>query len=220
MSSNISAGMIVEAIRNGKTVADAKRAAGYSPKSALSSKLPKSTMAQLIEMAGGRAKLGQVFKPAERADIVRGTLTRIALTGDESNQIRAAELIGKDREVAMWQSESMVGAVVITIPEEYAARYGAQLAVPLPAPITIDAVPTPPSDIYIKDTSAPLVSPAESAIRAVGVPAIDPREPTRAGAECSAAVTPPIHKKLQSPNSAKTSSKRGRPRKRPDLYAK
>jgi hypothetical protein len=67
--------------------------------------------------------MGTALSAEEQESVVRGTLLDAVLTEKAAPRVRAAELLGKDRRVNMWQPENAIGIFNMQIPEDWTSRY-------------------------------------------------------------------------------------------------
>lgn len=104
-------------IKDGAPLQDALLAAGYSKgvarqgKNAISRRMRRAIIKEGLQMTD----IGRAFNAQQQEEMVRGVLvTRAALDRD----VKAAELLGKDKRVNMFASEQMTGVIVLQVPTQ------------------------------------------------------------------------------------------------------
>jgi hypothetical protein len=108
-----------EVLKRGGTLTEAKLAAGYSRSVALRGldQMPKEMLALYRKGPLQRlAELGKEYKPAERADMVRGAMLDNLITGKDK-AVASAKLLAQDREVNLLVPESQMGVIVLQTSE-------------------------------------------------------------------------------------------------------
>ena len=72
---------------------------------------------------------GQTLTAGQQENLARGTLVDAAVNGElKRGSVRAAELLGKDRRVNMFQADAATGVVIIQPPPGLMERLAASLA--------------------------------------------------------------------------------------------
>jgi hypothetical protein len=67
--------------------------------------------------------MGAYLSPEEQENVVRGALVEAVLTEKAAPKVRAAELLGKDKRVAMWTPDTAIGIFNMAIPSGWESRY-------------------------------------------------------------------------------------------------
>jgi hypothetical protein len=104
-----------ESIKAGEPLQTAMLKGNYSPNVARKGRAGL-TGPMLEKLADHRIKLARRFKPDERAEIVRGALIDNVLTGKDV-ATKSIELMGKDKEVAIFQADTQIG-IVLAMPKQ------------------------------------------------------------------------------------------------------
>lgn len=114
--------MFAERIKAGDSLFQAMVTAGYSEGTAKNgmAALSQTMKRALIE---AHADLARHVTPEVQERFVRGALLSNAVKG-EDRAVRSLELLGKDKTVAMWQSEAQVGTIVVGVMVETGADKG------------------------------------------------------------------------------------------------
>jgi hypothetical protein len=121
---------VAEELGKGACISKAMLAAGYSYGQAKrgTAALPQGVFTEMAKQGQSFTKLGRLFKPAQRADIVRGALVRNVLERQD-RAVRSIELLGKDVEVQVFKSDAATVNVQINLPPGLEALFP-ELAVP------------------------------------------------------------------------------------------
>jgi hypothetical protein len=108
---------VAEELGKGACISKAMVAAGYSYGQAKrgTAALPQGVFTEMAKQGQSFTKLGRLFKPAQRADIVRGALVRNVLERQD-RAVRSIELLGKDVEVGVFKSDAATVNVQINLP--------------------------------------------------------------------------------------------------------
>lgn len=107
-----------QAIKQGKSIYEARLAAGYSKSAARSGKhgLPVELVAIVAERLKPYERLGRRVTADEQEAIVRGAALMNVAEGKDS-AVNSIKLLGSDRRVNMWTPEVQMGIVVLQMPE-------------------------------------------------------------------------------------------------------
>jgi hypothetical protein len=108
---------VAEELGRGVCIRQAMVAAGYSDGQAKrgTAALPQGVFDEMAKQGQSYTKLGRLFKPGQRADIVRGALVRNVLERQD-RAVRSIELLGKDVEVGVFKSDAAAVNVQINLP--------------------------------------------------------------------------------------------------------
>lgn len=119
------------AIRNGATLKDAKLQAGYTENVARMGlyKLPARLANIVLKRTQELEALGRSLDADAQENVVRGRLLKNVLTGKDQ-ATRSAELLGKDKRVAMFQPDHQTGIINITLPQTMLDAVAASLRQP------------------------------------------------------------------------------------------
>lgn len=107
------ANKFADAIEAGCTIREAMLRAGYSEGTAAMG-VQGLSQAMKNVLAQRHIKSGMQYTPEDRARLVRGRLIENAIEGQD-RATRSLELLGKDKDVALWQSDAQVGAIVVGV---------------------------------------------------------------------------------------------------------
>lgn len=87
------------------------REAGYTPATAQNAKVNISSTPALV--AAIKYELSHYQAPAhERAALARQKMLQVLLKGSDANALKACELVGKDREVQMFNPDTQIGVFI------------------------------------------------------------------------------------------------------------
>jgi hypothetical protein len=108
---------VAEELGKGASISKAMLAAGYSYGQAKRGVrgMPQGVYDEMAKQGQTYTKLGRLFKPGQRADIVRGALMRNVLERKD-RAVRSIELLGKDVEVGVFKSDATSVNVQINLP--------------------------------------------------------------------------------------------------------
>ena len=130
-----------ESLIGGATLAHAAVRAGYSESTAkrgwagVSEECKDKYIQVRNEKLAELAQNAHKFTPEQRAAIIRGKLLQnIAEGKDES--VGSVKLLGQDKELSLWQPESMVGVIILDAPKSLPPLDSAEDAPLLPAEVT------------------------------------------------------------------------------------
>lgn len=109
---------VAKRLAEGATVKDALLAGGYSENVAKMGRkaLSDRVWNQLVVDGKKYGDFAREFKPEERADLVRGKLLENAIRGKDV-ACNSLKLIGQDKDVGMFQSDTQVGVIVLQVPQ-------------------------------------------------------------------------------------------------------
>lgn len=107
-----------QAVADGKTLKEARLAAGYSPSASRLGKtgLPKELLDILTAKLKPYARIGRSVTPEEQEAIVRGVLLTNAAEGKDS-AVNSVKLLGQDRRVNMFTPDNISGLIVLQVPQ-------------------------------------------------------------------------------------------------------
>lgn len=113
---------LAQLLSNDVPVSKALVAAGWSPTQAAKGweAVPDAVLVKLPKKAQKLIALGKADKDT-RMNLVRGRLVSNTITGKDGGAM-SAKILGSDKELSMWESESQTGIVVLTAPQSLIAR--------------------------------------------------------------------------------------------------
>lgn len=108
------------AVKAGKSIKDAKLAAGYSVHVANKGMrgLPDILIREMVNSSKELVKIGRAVTPKDRADLVRGRLIKNVIEGKD-DAVASSKLLGQDREINMWQPEHVTGIFMQQVPKGF-----------------------------------------------------------------------------------------------------
>ena len=114
-------------VHEGKSLKDAFIEAGYSPAQARKGLGLLAERPGIAKAFGDERKkqinklvaLGSAITPQEQEKLARGTLIDEALQEGSKQRVRAAELLGKDRRVNMFEPETAINIAALNMPADF-----------------------------------------------------------------------------------------------------